>query len=89
MAMPFSAEPRASVEPASSPSSISEQISAGPNFSAARTSSGAKKIIITMPNEAPKKAASIVMPSAVPPLPCWSADSRRGRSPRAADGTAG
>ena len=69
MATPFSAEPRARVEPASSPSSIKEQISAGPNLKATSTRAGAKKIISMMPNEAPTKLEIIVIPSAVPPFP--------------------
>ncbi len=70
MATPLTGEPRASVEPASRPSSISEQISAGPNCSATSTSTGARKIISVMPQEAPTKDANTVMPSATPPLPC-------------------
>ena len=70
MAMPLSGEPLASVEPASSPTSISEHTSAGPNSSAILTRNGARKIISVMPNDAPMKAAMTVMPSAVPPLPC-------------------
>src|SRR5271163_1026810 len=71
IAMPLSGEPLASVEPASRPTSISEQTSAGPNLSATETRNGARKIISVMPNDAPTKAAMMVMPSAVPPLPCW------------------
>src|ERR1700761_8317219 len=70
IAMPLSGEPLASVEPASRPTSISEQTSAGPNSSATLTRNGARKIISVMPNDAPTKAAMMVMPSAVPPLPC-------------------
>ena len=70
MVTPLSGEPRASVEPANKPSSISEQISAGPNFSAIFTSTGARKIISVMPNEAPTNDEITVTPSAVPPLPC-------------------
>ena len=53
MATPLTGEPRASVEPANRPSNISEQISAGPNSSATLTSTGARKIISVMPQEAP------------------------------------
>ena len=70
MATPLSGEPRASVEPARRPSSISEQISAGPNFSATDTRTGARKIISVMPQEAPTKDEITVMPSAAPPRPC-------------------
>ena len=70
MATPLSGEPRASVEPASRPSSISEQISAGPNFSATITRIGDRKIISVMPHEAPTNDEITVMPSAAPPLPC-------------------
>jgi hypothetical protein len=69
MATPLSGEPRASVEPASRPSSISEHISAGPNLSATTTRIGARKIISVMPHEAPTKEEMTVMPSAAPPLP--------------------
>ncbi len=71
IAMPLSGDPFASVEPASSPTSISEHTSAGPNSSAILTRNGARKIISVMPKEAPMKAAMMVMPSAVPPLPCF------------------
>ena len=47
-----------------------ENISAGPNLNAISTSSGEAKIITVMPNDAAKNDAIIVMPSAVPPLPC-------------------
>src|ERR1700742_1193425 len=57
IAMPLSGEPLASVEPASRPTSISEQTSAGPNSSAILTRNGARKIISVMPNDAPMKAA--------------------------------
>ncbi len=70
MAMPFSGEPLASVDPAIRPTSISEHTSAGPNSSAILTRIGARKIISVMPHEAPTNAAMTVMPSAVPPLPC-------------------
>ena len=70
IAMPLSGDPFASVEPASNPTSISEHTSAGPNSSAILTRNGARKIISVMPNDAPTKAAMMVMPSAVPPLPC-------------------
>ncbi len=70
IATPFSGEPRAIVAPASRPSSMMAQVSAGPKLLAARTSSGDRKIITTMPTDAAKKDAIIVMPSAVPPLPC-------------------
>ncbi len=70
MATPLSGEPRASVEPANRPSSISEQISAGPNFNATVTSTGDRKIISVMPHEAPTKDEMTVMPSAAPPRPC-------------------
>ena len=69
MATPLSGDPRASVEPASKPSSISEQISAGPNFSATVTSTGERKIISVMPHDAPTNEEITVMPSAAPPLP--------------------
>ncbi len=71
IAMPLSGDPFASVEPASNPTSISEQTSAGPNLRATLTRKGARKIISVMPNDAPMKAAIMVMPSAVPPLPCF------------------
>ena len=71
MATPLSGEPLASVDPASRPTSISEQTSAGPNSSATFTRKGARKIISVMPNEAPMNDAITVMPSAVPPLPCF------------------
>ncbi len=70
IAMPLSGDPLASVEPASNPTSISEHTSAGPNSSAILTRNGARKTISVMPNDAPMKAAMMVMPSAVPPLPC-------------------
>src|ERR1700675_782104 len=70
MATPLIGEPRAKVEPANRPSSISEQTSAGPNCSAARTRSGDRKIISVMPQEAPTKEANTVSPSATPPRPC-------------------
>ncbi len=70
MATPLIGEPRASVEPASKPSSISEQTSAGPNCSAALTRSGDRKIISVMPQEAPTNEAITVSPSATPPRPC-------------------
>src|SRR5664279_5124871 len=66
MATPLSGEPRASVEPAKRPSSISEQISAGPNLSATVTSTGDRKIISVMPQEAPTNDDITVMPSAAP-----------------------
>src|ERR1700760_4507194 len=69
MAMPLSGEPLASVEPAIRPTSISEHTSAGPNSSAILTRKGARKIISVMPKEAPMKAATTGIPSAVPPLP--------------------
>ena len=47
-----------------------ENISPGPNWNAIRTSSGEANTMTRMPNEAAKNDASIVMPSAVPPLPC-------------------
>ena len=62
MATPLIGEPRAKVEPANRPSSISEQTSAGPNCSAARTKSGDRKIISVMPQEAPTKEANTVKP---------------------------
>ena len=71
IATPLSGEPRAKVEPASRPSSISEQISAGPNCNATRTRTGDRNTISVMPHEAPTKDASTVTPSATPPLPCW------------------
>ena len=71
IATPLSGEPRASVEPASRPSNISEHISAGPNCSATVTSTGARKIISVMPQEAPTNDANTVNPSATPPLPCF------------------
>ena len=58
------------VAPASRPSSMIEKISVGPNLKAICTSSGDAKIITMMPNDAAKNDAIIVMPSAVPPLPC-------------------
>ncbi len=70
MATPLTGEPRARVEPASRPSNIREHISAGPNCSATSTSTGARKIISVMPQEAPTKEANTVRPSATPPLPC-------------------
>ena len=70
MATPLSGEPRASVEPANRPSSISEQISAGPNFSATVTRIGDRKIISVMPHDAPTNEEITVMPSAAPPRPC-------------------
>ena len=70
IATPLIGEPRAIVPPASKPSSMIEKISAGPNLKAAATSSGDAKIITMMPNDAAKNDAIIVMPSAVPPLPC-------------------
>src|SRR5471032_1099565 len=69
MATPLSGEPRASVEPANRPSSISEHISAGPNLSATTTNIGDRKIISVMPHEAPTNDEMMVMPSAAPPLP--------------------
>ena len=70
MATPLSGEPRAKVEPASRPSSISEHTSAGPNFMATPTSTGARKIISVMPQLAPTNELITVMPSAAPPRPC-------------------
>ena len=67
---PLSGEPRASVEPAKRPSSISEQTSAGPNCSAALTRSGDRKIISVMPHDAPMNEAITVTPRATPPRPC-------------------
>ena len=71
IATPLSGEPRDMVAPASRPSSMIEKISVGPNLKAICTSSGEAKIITMMPNEAAKNDAIMVMPSAVPPLPCW------------------
>ena len=70
IATPFSGDPLASVEPASNPSSINVQTSAGPNFSATSTSTGARNIISVMPQDAPMNEPITVMPSATPPLPC-------------------
>ncbi len=70
IATPLSGEPRASVEPASRPSNISEHTSDGPNFIAIDTSAGARKIISVMPNEAPINEPITVTLSATPPLPC-------------------
>jgi hypothetical protein len=70
MATPLSGEPRDMVEPASRPSSMTENISAGPNLKAISTSSGEKKIITMMPKEAAKNEASMARPRALPPLPC-------------------
>ena len=70
MATPLSGELFARVAPARSPSSIREQMSAGPNFSATPTRKGAKKIISMMPKDAPTKDEIMVMPSATPPRPC-------------------
>ncbi|MDT4826129.1 hypothetical protein FQZ97_594290 [compost metagenome] len=70
MATPLSGEPRDIVAPASSPSSMIEKISVGPNLNAISTSSGEAKIMTMIPTEAAKNEQIIVMPSAVPPLPC-------------------
>ena len=70
IATPLSGEPLANVDPASRPSSISEQISGAPNEKATFAIYGAKKIICRMPKAAPKAEPIIVMPSATPPLPC-------------------
>ena len=70
IATPLSGEPLDIVPPASRPSSMIEKISAGPNLNAISTSSGEAKTITVMPNDAAKNEAIIVMPSAVPPLPC-------------------
>ena len=70
IATPFRGEPRAIVPPASRPSSMIEKISAGPNLKAILTSSGEAKIITRMPKDAAKNEAIMVIPSAVPPLPC-------------------
>ncbi|OIQ70192.1 hypothetical protein GALL_481970 [mine drainage metagenome] len=70
IATPLIGEPRDIVPPARSPSSMIEKISAGPNLKAAWTKSGEAKIITMMPNEAAKNEAIMVIPSAVPPLPC-------------------
>lgn len=70
MATPFSGEPRDMVAPASRPSSMIEKISVGPNLKATSTSRGEAKIMTMMPTEAAKNEQIIVMPSAVPPLPC-------------------
>ncbi len=70
IATPLMGDPLAIVPPASNPSSMMEKISVGPNFKAAATSSGDAKTITVMPNDAAKNDAIIVIPSAVPPLPC-------------------
>ena len=69
IATPLSGEPRDIVEPASRPSSMMENSSAGPNLNAIVVSSGEAKIITMMPTDAAKNEQIIVMPSAVPPLP--------------------
>ena len=69
MATPLTGEPRDMVEPASRPSSMMENSSAGPNLKAMAVNSGEAKIITMMPTEAAKNEQIMVMPSAVPPLP--------------------
>ncbi|MNT70147.1 hypothetical protein D3C72_2085030 [compost metagenome] len=69
IATPLSGEPRDMVEPASRPSNMIENSSAGPNLKAIVVSSGDAKIITMMPTDAAKNEQIIVMPSAVPPLP--------------------
>ena len=70
IATPLSGEPRDMVAPARRPSSMIEKISVGPNLNATSTSSGEAKIMTMMPTDAAKNEQIIVMPSAVPPLPC-------------------
>ena len=70
MAMPLSGDPLESVEPAIRPRIMIEQMSAGPKPSATLVSTGAKKIISVMPNEAPMNEPMMATISAVPALPC-------------------
>ena len=70
IATPFSGEPRDIVAPASRPSSMMEKISVGPNLNATSTNNGEAKIMTMMPTDAAKNEQIMVMPSAVPPLPC-------------------
>ena len=70
IATPCSGEPLDMVPPHSRPSSMIEKISVGPNSNAMLTSRGDAKIITMMPNEAAKNEEIMVMPSAVPPVPC-------------------
>ncbi len=71
IATPLSGEPRDMVDPASRPSSMIEKISAGPNLKAISVNSGEANTITRMPTEAAKNEQSIVIPSAVPPLPAF------------------
>ena len=90
MATPLSGEPRASVEPARRPSSIREQISAGPNFNATETSNGARNIISVMPQEAPMNEPITVIAECDAALPLLGhREAVKARAPHAADGTAG
>ncbi len=70
IATPLIGEPCPTVEAAIRPSSISEQYSAGPNFSAASASIGANSISSTMPTAEPQNEATHFMNSAMPPRPC-------------------
>ncbi|MNI53325.1 hypothetical protein D3C73_1081510 [compost metagenome] len=70
IATPLRGEPRDIVAPANRPSSMIEKISVGPNLNATSTSNGEAKIMTMMPTDAAKNEQIIVMPSAVPPLPC-------------------
>src|SRR5215831_16972797 len=70
MHTPLTGEPRASVEPASRPSAIRLQISAGPNSSATFTRMGERKIISVIPHDAPTNDENTVTPRATPPRPC-------------------
>ena len=71
MAIPFTGDPRDMVAPTTSPRSMIENRSAGPNCNAARTRSGAANIITIIPTDDAKNEASMVRPSAMPPLPFW------------------
>ncbi len=71
IATPLSGDPRDMVAPASSPSSMIEQISVGPNLKATCTSRGDRKIITMIPTDAAKNEHIIVIPSAAPPLPIF------------------
>ena len=74
---PLSGEPRASVDPASNPNSISEQMSAAPNLKAMLTSNGGERISFPLCRTRPRRTKRASLCRAQRPRPFFASSGSR------------